>query len=154
MPRNNAFLSDATYATVLQSVPIATVDFVLVRHTASGREFLLGKRTEVPYRGEWFVPGGRIFKGEKMEQAVYRQVHRELGVKDCRAIFIGCLDVMNPPKMGVRWHSIWHFHVVEVSEGVTIAPNKENKRVKWFSHINPHWPVPVKKALAMAGFHS
>ena len=152
MPKQVGFLSTEDYKTVLSCVPIPTVDFILVRQAPGGREFLLGKRTEEPYRGKWFVTGGRINKNEQMADAVCRQVQRELGITDGVITLVGCLDVMNPPKMGIPWHSIWHFHTIAVAPDAVITPNKENKKVKWFSHVNPRWPLPVRQALAMAGF--
>jgi colanic acid biosynthesis protein WcaH len=41
---------------------------------------LLAKRTNEPAKGEWFWPGGRLYKGEDLEAAVRRVAQEELGV--------------------------------------------------------------------------
>jgi hypothetical protein len=43
MPKKAGFLSTEDYKTAPSCVPIATVDFVLVREGDTSREFLLGK---------------------------------------------------------------------------------------------------------------
>ena len=111
MSKKRGWLSEGVYRTLLESAPVPTADFILIRSSNGRREFMLSKRTENPYRGTWFVPGGRIFKGERMEDAVRRNCERELGFTPDEPRFVGCLDVWNPPKMGIRWHSIWHLHV-------------------------------------------
>lgn len=41
---------------------------------------LLTKRTNEPAKGEWFWPGGRLFKGERPEAAARRIAADELGI--------------------------------------------------------------------------
>ena len=146
------WLPDDAYRIVLKYVPIPTVDFVIVRGVDDRQEFLLGKRVEQPYKGSWFTLGGRIPKGERMDAAVRRHLKRELGIVNAPSQFIGCQDVWNPPRMGVRSHSIWHIYLVELQECAEVKPNHENAKVKWFRSINPRWPLPVRQALTRAGF--
>jgi colanic acid biosynthesis protein WcaH len=42
---------------------------------------LLVERTNRPAKGEWFVPGGRVHKGERLVEAVHRVAREELGVE-------------------------------------------------------------------------
>ncbi len=44
-------------------------------------EFLLGKRTNRPAQGYWFVPGGRVQKDETLEAAFERLTMAELGLR-------------------------------------------------------------------------
>ncbi len=113
---------------------------------------MLAKRAEEPYRGRYFVPGGKIIGSESVEDAVRRVMRRELGTTRGDITFVGHFTVKNPPKMGIRWLSLWHFHLVEVPKDVIIRLNQENERVKWFTHIDPRWPAPVRHALESAGF--
>lgn len=64
------------WETIVESVPLVSVDLV-VRH---GDGAVLGKRTNEPARGEWFVPGGVVRKGERLDEAVHRVAEAELGV--------------------------------------------------------------------------
>ncbi|MFM9587755.1 NUDIX domain-containing protein, partial [Streptomyces caniscabiei] len=42
-------------------------------------QVLLGRRTNRPAKGYWFVPGGRIYKDETFDQAFRRLTKIELG---------------------------------------------------------------------------
>jgi colanic acid biosynthesis protein WcaH len=43
-------------------------------------EFLLVKRANEPLLGEHWVPGGRVYKGERLLDAVHRKMREEIGV--------------------------------------------------------------------------
>lgn len=60
---------------IVRNVPIVSVDLVIL--TDDG--VVLGKRTNEPARGEWFVPGGTVFKHESLEEAVHRVATEEVG---------------------------------------------------------------------------
>jgi len=61
---------------VVRHSPLVSVDLVV----QNGSKIILGKRTNEPAKGEWFVPGGVVFKNEGLEEAVYRVAETELGV--------------------------------------------------------------------------
>ena len=87
------------YATIAEHVPIVSVD-LLVRMDGG---LVLGKRTNEPAKGEWFVPGGSVLKGETREEAVHRVAREELG---CDVVIDQCLGVYD------------HFYDAAASEGV------------------------------------
>lgn len=64
------------YKKIVASLPILCVDGVLV----DKGKFLLIKRKNQPQKGKWWVPGGRVLKGERMEKALKRKVKEELGI--------------------------------------------------------------------------
>ena len=82
-------IPDDEWATVVRNVPILSVDLVVRRE---GR-VALGKRHNEPAKGEWFVPGGRVAKGERLIDAVHRVAEAELG-----------LDVEIVRRLGVYEH--------------------------------------------------
>lgn len=65
------------WATIVRRVPIVSVDLV-VRHDGG---VVLGRRRNEPARGEWFIPGGRVHKHERLADAARRVCHEELGVE-------------------------------------------------------------------------
>lgn len=69
-------IPDDVWAEVVKHMPIPSVDLV-VRCTDG---ILLAKRQNKPAKHEWFVPGGRIRKGEPLSEAVERVAQEELGV--------------------------------------------------------------------------
>ncbi|WP_313129335.1 GDP-mannose mannosyl hydrolase [Pseudescherichia vulneris] len=72
------FLSQEDFATVVRSTPLISIDLIV--ENAHG-EFLLGKRTNRPAQGYWFVPGGRVQKDEPLALAFERLTQAELGVR-------------------------------------------------------------------------
>jgi len=76
MPRRVDRIPEEEWATVVRNVPIVSVD-LLVRAPGG---VLLVERTNRPAKGEWFVPGGRVYKGERLVEAVDRVAREELGV--------------------------------------------------------------------------
>jgi colanic acid biosynthesis protein WcaH len=65
------------YKKIVDVLPILCVDIV-IKHKG---EFLLVKRNNKPMKGKFWVPGGRVLKTEKIEQAVKRKVKEETGLK-------------------------------------------------------------------------
>jgi len=70
-------LSEAEYKKVMESMPVVCID-CLVRN-AEGK-FLLVRRENEPLKGEYWVPGGRLLKHERLEAAVHRKMREELGI--------------------------------------------------------------------------
>jgi len=63
------------WATIVTHVPVVSVDLV-IRHDDG---VLLGERRNEPLAGEWFVPGGTVFKGERFKEAAHRVAREEIG---------------------------------------------------------------------------
>ena len=69
-------LSLDRYKQIVEDVPILCVDALIVHEG----QYLLVRRNNEPLKGEWWVPGGRVYKGETMEQALRRKVQEEVGL--------------------------------------------------------------------------
>lgn len=69
-------ISDNEWETVVRNVPIVSIDLVV--RSADG--IILGKRTNRPAKGEWFVPGGRVHKHEQLVDAARRVASEELSI--------------------------------------------------------------------------
>ncbi len=70
------FLRQEDFATVVRSTPLVSLDFIVETVAAKA---LLGKRTNRPAQGYWFVPGGRVQKDETLEAAFERLTMRNWG---------------------------------------------------------------------------
>jgi len=70
------YLTKEQFTAVVASTPLVSIDFVA--RNAAG-QVLLGKRTNKPAQGYWFVPGGRILKDERMADAFRRLSQAEFG---------------------------------------------------------------------------
>lgn len=63
---------------IIMLSPLFSIDLVVVNEE---RELLVGKRTNAPAKGSWFVPGGRVYKNESLNEAFVRISSAELGEK-------------------------------------------------------------------------
>lgn len=73
----NQWIPNDEWRTIVANVPIVSVDLV-IRHDGG---VLLGRRTNEPVKGYWFVPGGRVLKGETCREAVHRIAEGELDIE-------------------------------------------------------------------------
>jgi len=71
------------YEEIITKVPIVCVD-VAIFHNG---EVLLIKRANEPAKGEWWLPGGRLYKGETLKDCALRKAKEETGL-ECEFIKI------------------------------------------------------------------
>ena len=83
-------LGDSAFLEVIDRAPLVSIDLVVVD---PGHRVLCGVRVNEPARGYWFVPGGRIFKGETLDGAFRRIALTELGPGEWRRAEAGLLGV-------------------------------------------------------------
>ncbi|OTP70473.1 GDP-mannose mannosyl hydrolase [Caballeronia sordidicola] len=70
-------LNEADFLDVVRLTPLVSIDLIV---TDGNRRVLLGQRRNRPAQGMWFVPGGRVMKGETLDTAFTRVVRDELGI--------------------------------------------------------------------------
>lgn len=72
-------IPEKTYKKILSSVPIICVDLLILKQTKikSRKKFLLMKRNNKPLMGQWWLPGGRVYKNESLLDAVKRKCKEE-----------------------------------------------------------------------------
>ena len=85
------FLDDQTFQTIMENSIITTVDVIFVKE---GKEILLGLRNNKPLEGVYYLPGGRIEKGETILEAVKRKMKSELNfqINENRLVFLKNYD--------------------------------------------------------------
>lgn len=71
------FLKSEDFAFVIKSTPLISIDLCIVHN----KKLLIGKRVNSPAKYNYFVPGGRIYKNEKIENAIQRIIKDEIGIK-------------------------------------------------------------------------
>ena len=69
-------IPSATFATCLENIPQPCVDLVVEYEDG----ILLTRRQNEPAKGEWFWPGSRLYKGERLDDAATRIAEEELGL--------------------------------------------------------------------------
>lgn len=87
----DGYLIEADFRHAIASVPLVAVDLLLVRDG----HLLLGRRRDEPARDTWFVPGGRIRRGEAIADALQRVWWAEI---------IGDMPAASPQLVGAYEH--------------------------------------------------
>lgn len=130
------FVPAPLYQEILESVPIACVD-VVIEHKG---KVLLVLRTNKPAQGEWWPPGGRILKGESIEQAAVRKVLQETGLRIEIVKQIGAYSTIfkdgpfSDLKTGVHTVNI-AFLARLVDEQQTVVMDSQSSEYGWFSVV-------------------
>jgi len=108
--------------------PILAVDGIILR----GDKVLLTKREIYPFQGYWVLPGGHVEYGEKVEEAIKREMKEELGVPVKIKKLVG---VYSDPKRDPRYHSVSVVFLLGKGKG-EIRLNHEASEFKFFSLNN------------------
>ena len=94
--------------------PKLTADGAIVKDN----KILLIKRKNEPFKGKWALPGGFVEYGEKVEDAVVREVLEETGIKAAIKDLIG---IYSDPNRDPRGHTITAVYLLNKKGGVLIA---------------------------------
>ncbi|MDG2287915.1 MAG: NUDIX domain-containing protein [Candidatus Marinimicrobia bacterium] len=70
-------INKSLYKKIIKSIPILCIDLIVIHND----KYLLIKRNENPLKDEWWVPGGRVLLGEKIEDTAKRKLEEEIGTK-------------------------------------------------------------------------
>jgi colanic acid biosynthesis protein WcaH len=129
------FLPEDTFKTVIASTPLISIDLV-VKNNAG--HYLLGYRNNKPAQGYWFVPGGRILKGEHKNDAFSRLVKAELGIDMVinEAIFDDVYEHFYDDYVfgdEVSTHYIVLAYQVVIDIKLTALPDEQHSQYKWFT---------------------
>jgi colanic acid biosynthesis protein WcaH len=120
-----------TFKTVIASTPLLSIDMI-VRNNK--QEVLLGRRINKPAQGFWFVPGGRILKGETLELAFKRLLKAELNIVSRPAEFKGVYqhfydDNMSGNDFGT--HYVVLAYEIQINDSLGALPNEQHGSYKW-----------------------
>ena len=129
------FLDENTFKTVIASTPLVSIDLVVKNPDG---DYLLGYRNNRPAQGFWFVPGGRILKGESMDAAFLRLTKNELGLALPRqsAVFLGPYEHFYDDYVFGTEHST---HYVVLGYEITVdlilddLPKEQHNQYTWFT---------------------
>jgi ADP-ribose pyrophosphatase YjhB (NUDIX family) len=82
------YLPAEIYAKLVRDAIVCCCDIVLVRYNSElkRKECLLVERSTEPVKGLWWLPGGRIIKGETFFDAAKRKALQETGIANVKPI--------------------------------------------------------------------
>ena len=129
------FLDHATFRAVVSSTPLVSLDLVILN---SDKKALLGKRINPPAEGFWFVPGGRIQKGESIADAFSRLTLAEIGVEVALADaqHIGLFEHFYPDSIfgeNISTHYVVNAFQIELSSLGADLPCDQHSQFDWFT---------------------
>lgn len=114
----------ALYSKVVQNFPIPCVDVFLFNPDT--KKYLLVLRRDPPAKDFWWIPGGRIYKGETFEEAAMRKCSEELSIdiKNLSPVKnLGIAETFFPDSAwGCQTHTIntLFFVIIKVEENLKI----------------------------------
>jgi colanic acid biosynthesis protein WcaH len=128
-------LGPEEFLQVVERTPLVSIDLIV--RDADGR-VLLGRRTNEPAKGFWFVPGGRIHKDERITTAFRRITAAELGkpFEIAQARFLGVFEHLYPTnfaaKAGVGTHYVVLAYELTTGDLPEQLPADQHGEFQWF----------------------
>jgi ADP-ribose pyrophosphatase YjhB (NUDIX family) len=98
-----------------------------------GHKVLLVKRKYPPNEGRWALPGGLVELGERVQDAVVREVKEET---DLEVVLEGLLDVATDIHLDERSRPRYHYVLVDYLArrvGGRVRLNEESSDFGWFT---------------------
>lgn len=95
-----------------------------------GPRVLLARRGRPPGQGKWSIPGGLVHLGERLEDAVVREVEEESGLRVRVLGFCGVIDRVVRDQDAVRYHYVIIDYVAE-SVGGRLHAGSDADDVCW-----------------------
>ena len=126
------FLDKDIFSGVMQNTPLISIDLIVKNDK---NQVLLGKRVNEPALGFWFVPGGRVFKDESLDDAFERTVKEELHLNLQRtdAVFDKTYEHFYDNNV---FNDNFSTHYIVLAHKITIdklpIANKQHSQYRWF----------------------
>lgn len=137
---NTEFIPQDLYDNIIDLIPIVCVDGVIQKENG----VLLLLRDNEPEKNKWWFPGGRLLKGEKLEEGIVRKVKEETGLI-CEVIDM--IDItqtdFNTGPNGIPVHTINVCFTLKIKNG-KLSLNNEHKKWGWFMKAPEDSHVVIK----------
>ena len=147
--KKQEWIPEDLYRKILNVVSVPCVDLII----RADNRFLLGKRLNEPAKGQWFVPGGRVNKGERLQDVAIRKAKEEVGL-EISPEQIKMLSTGETIFEDSDRHTVNVAFTIDLSSPMEIVDfdNKQHSEFRWFSEIDENWHPYMKEMLALAGF--
>lgn len=127
-------LNDTDFLHIIAATPLVSIDLILRDERGA---VLLGQRLNKPAQGFWFVPGGRIWKNERVAEALKRISQRELGVTIAEGELLGVFDHIYPDNFLGAPDVNTHYVVLGLAAawpvGATITADDQHGELRWWT---------------------
>jgi colanic acid biosynthesis protein WcaH len=141
------FIPQKIYNFILRNMPIACVDICIINHNG----VLLVKRNTEPLKNGWCMPGGRLFKGEKLVECAKRKCLEEVGL-NCTIGPIVHTDetVFETGPYNIPTHSV-NVCFLAIPSSTTVKLDKYSDEYRWVNKIESDFHPYVQKCLVGCG---
>lgn len=129
-------MNDEKILEIINAAPLVSVDLIIKNE---GGDVLLGKRSNRPAQGYWFVPGGRIRKNEKIADAVARISETELGiaVRFYKTRLLGGYNHIYDDNYlgvgGINTHYVVLAYEYTLDKDVKIVKDDQHSDIQWWN---------------------
>jgi len=131
------YLEKSFYKKAIEKLPIICVDIVVVDPTSL--EYLLVLRDNEPYKGMFWVPGGRLYKGESFFQGAQRKCKEEAGIEVRPLTLLSANSlIFEKSEWGCNTHTPTIGVVVLVNEKQSVHTDLHHNSFRWDSLFNLH----------------
>ena len=137
------------YKKILRVMPNLAVDAVVVHKG----KFLLLRRAIPPRMGQWWIPGGRVLKGESPEESARNKIYEETGIPIRLERLLGVHSIYER-RWGIRIQTCTFVYLARPRNSPRVITNFNNKEWKWFTSIDQAWHPYVKKFIRLARHRS
>ena len=138
------------YKIMLEKLAIPCVDVVIENKVG---EVLMIKRSNEPAKGQWWLPGGRIFKKETIKAAAIRKIREEVGLELSNVVIVGAYDtIFDEGPFGIKGgtHSVNVLVKGKVKSFDNMEINGDHSGVKFFRDVQKDWHPYIKETIAAA----
>jgi colanic acid biosynthesis protein WcaH len=132
-------ISDGQFLEVIKNTPLVSIDLIVKDQE---ERILMGFRKNEPVKDTWFVPGGRIQKGETLDRSFERITSDELGITYTRdkARLIGVFDAIYDTNFlgieGVGTHYVAIGYEIKPTPVPRAFPTGQHRSYQWFSPMD------------------
>jgi colanic acid biosynthesis protein WcaH len=140
-------MDDRRFLEIIAATPLVSIDLI-IRNEKD--QVLLGKRVNRPAQNLWFVPGGRIRKNERIQDAFARIFKAELGISSpfTQARLLGAYDHIYDDNFlaepNINTHYVVLAFTCTLESSRAIKPDLQHESLDW-------WDIP--SLLASSAIH-
>lgn len=146
----NNIIPDNLYKKIIDKIPIVCVDVIINKNDS----FLMVWRNTEPAKQQWWLPGGRVYKFETLEQAAIRKAKEETGI-DCiiknQVLTDNTIFDTGPYKIPVHSVNVC-YSLVPKNKKTKITIDKYSDSFKWCEKVDINWHSYIIKCLIMEGY--
>jgi colanic acid biosynthesis protein WcaH len=126
-------MNEEDFGRIVRLTPLVSIDLILRNDLG---QVLLGYRQNRPARNTWFVPGGRIRKDERLEDAWKRIASTELGITPDAPRLLGVYQHFYEDNgaglPGVGTHYVVIGCEAQLPSGARLQADEQHRELRWW----------------------